>query len=201
VSNTKEKIFNAALDLFAEVGYRSTSVRDIAEKVGIRESSIYNHYQSKEAILDDILNSFIKDNLADFPNEDVLLASMSQNTVEEFWILGQERFHRFITSPGVEKTFRIMMSTHFYNPRAQHTLLSLLHWYIGQVEIILERMIKKNLIRKVDSRVAATQYVYVILAFLLELFATDTSKRQQAIIESTVNKHIEFFFNNLKQKP
>ena len=52
--NTKEKIFDVALDLFSKKGYDSVSLREIADNVGIKKSSIYSHYESKEAILMDI---------------------------------------------------------------------------------------------------------------------------------------------------
>ena len=50
--STKDKIFDAALDLFAERGYDGVSIRDIAAAVGIKESSIYKHYASKAEILE-----------------------------------------------------------------------------------------------------------------------------------------------------
>ena len=52
--NTKEKIFDVSLDLFSKKGYDSVSLREIADNVGIKKSSIYSHYESKEAILMDI---------------------------------------------------------------------------------------------------------------------------------------------------
>ncbi len=54
--NTKEKIFDVALDLFSKKGYDSVSLREIADEVGIKKSSIYSHYPSKEAILMDIFD-------------------------------------------------------------------------------------------------------------------------------------------------
>ncbi len=54
--HTKEKIFDAAVDLFAKKGYDRTSIRDIAKAVGIAESAVYRHYTSKEAILDAIFD-------------------------------------------------------------------------------------------------------------------------------------------------
>lgn len=56
--NTKEKIFDVALDLFSKKGYDSVSLREIADNVGIKKSSIYSHYPSKEAILMDIFEYF-----------------------------------------------------------------------------------------------------------------------------------------------
>ena len=57
-TQTKDKIFDTALDLFSKKGYDSVSVRTIASEVGIKESSIYNHYSSKKDILMSILNYF-----------------------------------------------------------------------------------------------------------------------------------------------
>ena len=56
--STKEKIFDVALDLFSKKGYDSVSLREIAEEVGIKKSSIYSHYPSKKAILMDIFEYF-----------------------------------------------------------------------------------------------------------------------------------------------
>jgi AcrR family transcriptional regulator len=51
---TKEKIFDAAVDLFAERGYDGVSMRDIGRAVGISEAAVYRHYPGKEAIIDAI---------------------------------------------------------------------------------------------------------------------------------------------------
>lgn len=55
-SNTKEKIIWEALELFSRQGYKAVSMRDIAKAVGIRESSIYNHFPGKRGIFDAIVD-------------------------------------------------------------------------------------------------------------------------------------------------
>jgi AcrR family transcriptional regulator len=57
--DTKTKIFNVALRLFSTNGYENVSLREISKNVGIKVGSIYNHYSSKEAILDDCYNYYI----------------------------------------------------------------------------------------------------------------------------------------------
>ena len=52
---TREKILDAALDLFSVHGYEDTSVAEIAEAVGIKAPSLYNHYRSKQEIFAAIL--------------------------------------------------------------------------------------------------------------------------------------------------
>lgn len=57
---TKEKILNAALTLFSEKGYNAVSVRHIAAEVGIKASSLYNHFENKQDILHELVEKNIK---------------------------------------------------------------------------------------------------------------------------------------------
>lgn len=55
VEKTKRQlIFEAAAKLFRDKGYSATSMRDLAEMVHLKASSLYNHIGSKEEILRDI---------------------------------------------------------------------------------------------------------------------------------------------------
>lgn len=51
---TSDVIISTSLQLFAKYGYAATSMRNIADAVGIRAASLYNHFGSKEDILWDI---------------------------------------------------------------------------------------------------------------------------------------------------
>ena len=55
--NTRQKITDTALKLFSEKGYDAVSVGEIAEAVGIKAPSLYNHFKSKQAIFDAIIES------------------------------------------------------------------------------------------------------------------------------------------------
>ena len=55
--DTKQKILDKALELFASRGYDAVSVGEIAKAVGIKAPSLYNHYRSKQAIFDAIVES------------------------------------------------------------------------------------------------------------------------------------------------
>src|SRR5215831_20855841 len=53
-------------ELFAQKGYRATTVREIADAAGILSGSLYYHFDSKESIGDEILSSFLNAVLADY---------------------------------------------------------------------------------------------------------------------------------------
>ena len=52
---TYEKIWTEALTLFSQNGYNGVSINAIANAVGIRDSSIYKHYKSKQDIYETIV--------------------------------------------------------------------------------------------------------------------------------------------------
>lgn len=54
--NTKERILDEALKLFAQSGYMGTSMNDIAAKLGVTKAALYKHYKSKQEILDSIVD-------------------------------------------------------------------------------------------------------------------------------------------------
>lgn len=53
--NTKERILEVSLELFAQNGYLGTSMSDIAKQLGITKGALYKHYRSKQEILDRIV--------------------------------------------------------------------------------------------------------------------------------------------------
>ena len=56
-SSTRERIQAVALELFAEQGYEKTSLREIAERLGVTKAALYYHFKSKE----DIVSSLVED--------------------------------------------------------------------------------------------------------------------------------------------
>src|SRR4026207_574311 len=58
---TRERIQRVALELFTEQGYEATSLREIAERLGVTKAALYYHFKSKE----DIVRSFTEDYVAE----------------------------------------------------------------------------------------------------------------------------------------
>jgi len=56
-TDTRRRIQDVALDLFAEQGYEKTSLREIAERLDVTKAALYYHFKTKE----DILNSVADD--------------------------------------------------------------------------------------------------------------------------------------------
>jgi len=54
----REELLGIAAKLFAERGFKNTTVRDIADAAGILSGSLYHHFDSKESMVDELLDSF-----------------------------------------------------------------------------------------------------------------------------------------------
>ncbi len=75
-ASTKERILDVALDLFTEKGFDGTSLREIAERLGVTKAALYYHFASKDDILMALhmrLHDFGKDALSLMTEEPVTL--------------------------------------------------------------------------------------------------------------------------------
>ena len=54
----RDELLAIAARLFAEKGFKNTTVRDIADAAGILSGSLYHHFDSKESMVDEILRTF-----------------------------------------------------------------------------------------------------------------------------------------------
>ncbi|WJH24753.1 TetR/AcrR family transcriptional regulator [Pseudarthrobacter defluvii] len=62
-ATARDEILDAAAELFTTQGFASTSTRSIADAVGIRQSSLYHHFKTKDDILEDLLEGTVSGGL------------------------------------------------------------------------------------------------------------------------------------------
>jgi len=82
-NSTKDRILGASIRLFGKIGYERVSIRQIASAVGIKESSIYNHYASKDDILYSIMDVFRQLQRSYWPSMEEFRRDMLLCPVEE----------------------------------------------------------------------------------------------------------------------
>ena len=77
MGDTKERILQTALELFAQKGYEAVSVSDIAGALGLTKGALYRHFESKGAIFDSILRRMEQQDAQEAQDHD-----LPQGTVE-----------------------------------------------------------------------------------------------------------------------
>lgn len=200
--NTKEKIFEVSIDLFSQYGYDGVSIRQIAKEVGIKESSIYNHYPSKESILDDILNYYIREML----KEEAPLMQSSQNLdlgFGTFYRIGSERFISKLSEEKMMKITRIFLVESYHNEKINKFLKEAIIGYGVNGWIELFDLMKEKKVIKEDSnsKQLAESFYYYGLFLLYEHFIINYPEDDEKFIEDFVKRttdHMKTIYNSVK---
>jgi AcrR family transcriptional regulator len=97
-TDTRERAIEVALELFTEQGYDKTSIREIAERVGIKKASLYYHFPSKEALLTGIMESLLApvDELVAWSQARPRTAETRQEVLRRIAVLLQGPWSRWI---------------------------------------------------------------------------------------------------------
>ena len=103
--NTKEKILEEALKLFAQSGYMGTSMNDIASKLGVTKAALYKHYKSKQEILDSIIekmkeSSHIYESFDSHYEIKKIYKNDSLNIIFYEFSIGQRKYRIFVELLG-----------------------------------------------------------------------------------------------------
>ncbi len=167
--STRELIFEKAVKLFAEKGYHGTSMRELAKAVGIKESSIYNHFNGKSAIMEAILeyqlNTF--SNLLITMEEIERYANQYTDPVE-FWIAGVKEIESKL--PPLSVTIEgILHNEIFINKQCREFVL--LHLFATRKNLtrkLLELLYRRNFICENDFQNVSEQYVAMIHGLRIE---------------------------------
>lgn len=203
VSN-KEKIFNVSIELFSKYGYDGVSIRQIAKEVGIRESSIYNHYSSKESIMDSILEYYIDQMMS----QDIPLAEASTNLdvgFDHFYQAGLNAFAGQLKIDRMSKITRIILIESYHNEKIRHFLKkSILDEAINGWVVLFDLMKQKELIRDdCDTRQLAESFYKYGLFMLYEHYVINYPEDDGEFVERLCDKsqkHITLLFNSVRRQ-
>ena len=177
---TKERIADEALTLFAAKGFRGTTVKDIADAVGIKDASLYKHFKSKKEILNTIVEEAYvhMGNMSDslgIPSGDGSLEDAAEFfrgiNRETIIALGKEVFKFYLTDDYMSRFWKLA-NLEQYNNRDFYELYRRLFTEEGieyQKNLFAE-MIRMGAFREGDPEVMAYNF-YSPIFLLLHRYA------------------------------
>ena len=198
---TKEKIFDASIDLFSQKGFDAVTVREIAKEAGIREGSIYNHYKNKGAILDAIIDHF-KCQLAEgsLPEEETY--ALMEDGPEVFFEAGTKMFMKRINTAQIEKLWRLVSIETYHNEKIREFFnKELLEDPINSFENVFSIMIEKKMIKPFNPRTLAYEYwsftIYLIFEYFVLKYDENFDSCMDIALEK-INNHVKFMLEAIK---
>lgn len=197
MADTKEKILNTALRLFARDGYEAVSVRHISEELGMTKGALYRHYKNKRDIFDSIVERMIQIDAQrageyQMPVEiyDVSPDSYGNTSLESIQMFTIEQF-RFWTEDEFASQFRKMLTLEQYRNEEMSELYSqcIVEGPVAYMEDLFRELIEKGKLKKAEPRQLAVEYY---APFFLMISMSDKSGETECYADILKN-HIESF--------
>jgi AcrR family transcriptional regulator len=189
---TREKILETAIDLFSERGFNDVSVREITRAVSIKESSLYNHFKSKQEILNEIYEELIKQFDSMTLPEEVIASMIEKMSLEQFLLLSADNFERYMGDPRLRKIWRIISIERFRDERARDFFNKyLVDNAITYQTAVFDSMIKKGLVRKMDPEVLARES-YGFMMFIYFRYLELGRDADLTEVKAMVLEHMKF---------
>lgn len=196
---TREKILDVSLELFSQRGYSAVSIRDICRCVGIKESSVYYHFENKQNIFDVLLGRFsetakgmmlqLENSLTDGQNS----FSDGINTVSDCF------FEQYLMNDFCNKVMRIMFIEQFNNENARKLYQ---HWLMDEPlnfqRNIFSALMSAEIITNCDSEYLAVKYYAPIYFYAQKwLFNGELTEESKEAFRIDAYKHIQMFFGEI----
>lgn len=145
----KEQVIRSAAELFKEKGYAASSMRDLAQKLGIEAASLYSHIKSKE----EILQTLCFDMAADF-RESLEKVEQQNVTAREKLSLGIIGHVNVMARDLTASAVFMNEHRHLSNPHLRDFLLLRIN-YINRFKSIIEEGVEKGEFKKnIDTKLA-----------------------------------------------
>lgn len=194
--DTKERLLEAALEIFARDGYTGTNLKDIAESVGIVKSALYRHFDSKEAIWE-----AVKDMMADYYEDHVgskdKLPVIPQNT-DELIEMTMRTVNFTVHDKRIVQIRKLLQVEQF---RDEKTRDCVNNYFLFGTEAMFTKvfsaMMDNGTIKKCDPEILAFSYTAPITV-LIHFCDRNPDRENDAMekIRSFIKQFVETYGNN-----
>lgn len=198
--DTKEKILQTALRLFAKDGYEAVSVSMIASKLGITKGALYKHYKNKRDIFDSILERMSKNDYErakeyEMPEEPIDKGKepYQSTTPEEIAVYSKAQF-RYWTQDEFSSDFRKMLTLEQYRSPEMSALYQqyLAGGPLNYMADIFTQML--------GSRQDAIQTALDFYGPMFILYSVYDAAENKSEIIALADRHIDGFISKLKKQ-
>lgn len=203
--NTKRAILDASLELFSVQGYEATSTSQIANAVGIRKASLYSHFESKQAILDEL----VSDVLERYESQSIFaraeweppetLNSRQDITPDEVVKLIQKQIRYIHDTPYINKARKMLVIEQFQNEKlarlhTKQNYTDVMRYFTALIKYLIER----GILIDDDPEAMAAQFC---LPISMWINLCDREPDREEEVMKLVERHIRQFFKCYRPKP
>ena len=192
----KEKIIYATLELAAEYGLKSLSMSQIAEKVGIKKPSLYNHFESKEILIKEmyqLIREKSKENIS-FNNLDYI-KNKSANEVLKSAVLN---YKKMVTDEKMIKFYKVIYSERPINSEATQIIIEETNKMIEATKMLFKVLQENRKIYINNIDITATTFAMTIHSLIDYEF--DCKKLNKKFDKKMIQNYIDWFCNQYSKE-
>ncbi|SHF86708.1 transcriptional regulator, TetR family [Caldanaerobius fijiensis DSM 17918] len=186
MNKTKEKIFNAAIEVFSKKGFYKATMDEIAEKAAVAKGTLYYHFKSK----DDILDFLITEGLSLLKNEILEKISAFGNAIEklrEVIVIQSNFLFKY-------RDFVIILLSQLWGKEdRQNYFRENLYEYLRIIEDIIDEGIREKLIVECDKKIISSAFFGIISSILIFQFRNGEKFDPEYIADNI----IKYTFNGI----
>ena len=197
--DTKKRILEKALELFSAQGYDAVSVGEIAKAAGIKAPSLYNHFASKQAIFDAIVENTAAQYETDTGKIHIHVQDVAQDIpafteiTEEALFEKVRQIFEYSLHNEVISRFRQFRSTQLAALYSKRYVDRMLVYHAN----IFRSLIAAGEIRKEDPEVLAMMYVAPVLT-LIGICDRQPEREEECL--KKLRQHVSLFFRMVHEK-
>ncbi len=197
--DTRQRILDKALELFAAQGYDSVSVGEIAKAVGIKAPSLYSHFSGKQAIFDAIVSATAAQYEADTDRIDIHVQNAKQDipvfaeiTEDALFEKVRQLFEYSLHNESISRFRRMMTIEQFRSPElaalySRRYVERVLDYHAG----IFRALIAAGEMRAEDPDALAMMYVAPVLTLI---GVCDRQPEKEGECLEKLSEHVRLFF-------
>lgn len=189
--NKKEEIIYATLELAAEYGLKSLSMSQIAEKVGIKKPSLYNHFESKDALIKEmyeLIREKSKENIS--VNNFDFIKDMS---AEDILVAAVLNYKKMVSDENLIRFYKVIYSERTINPEATRIIIEETNKMVSATKTLFKVLQDNKKIHIDNIDVAATSFAMTIHSLIDYEF--DCKKANKKYDKYLIQDYIDWFCN------
>ena len=158
----REEILRATLDLAAERGLGAVTLSQISERVGMRKPSLYNHFASKDELVQ-AAYQLLRDQARERASATAVdAAELAEGSLEEVLLRSFDRYGSFVLDEEMLRFFRVLYAERSTSPVAAQVMVEETGRMIDQVKALFHALAAHGRLRCDDIDMAALSFAMTV---------------------------------------
>lgn len=192
----KEEILLSTLDLASKYGLKSLSMSQIADSVGIKKPSLYNHFSSKEELIKEMYEYIRNKSKQNISN--IILDNINEKSSYDILYNSVMNYKKMVLNEDMFKFYSVIYSERTTNNEASKIVIEETNKMINATKKIFEFLKEKNKLFIDDIEMASITFSMTIHSLID--YELDCKKNNQDYNENTIQKYIKWFCNQYSKE-